>query len=138
LEGAVWQGSPNGYRQDACVEFGYGNVDWVGVFCCINQDWGSHRDLQCPCADDSCFLEASNFWWSYIDFFLLHFYIIPPGIPPIPPMPIPPISPPGMPPPGGIGGAFIFATEMTSSILSIIEAASLADLMICFLTASGS
>ena len=46
---------------------------------------------------------------------------------------MPPGIPPGIPPPGGIGGAFIFAEEMTSSIFRIIAAASVVDLVICFL-----
>src|SRR5579875_2261731 len=51
--------------------------------------------------------------------------------PPIPPAPAPP-------PPGGVGGVFILLDAITSSILSIIEAASVADLIICSLTAEGS
>lgn len=52
-------------------------------------------------------------------------------------MPMPPI-PPIPPPPGGIGGVFIFPEAITSSIFRINVAASVQDLIICFLTAMGS
>ena len=65
-------------------------------------------------------------------FVLTYFITLPvPGYPPMPPMP-PPI------PPGGIGGAFILVAEIMSSILRIMDAASFADLIICFLTERGS
>jgi len=72
LEGAIGQSSAYSDRQNVCFELAYCYVDWVCVFFCINQDWGSHRDLQCACTDDSCFLEASNFWWSNIHCFFYH------------------------------------------------------------------
>src|SRR6185503_16508173 len=52
------------------------------------------------------------------------------SMPPIPP--IPPI------PPGGAGGPPDLLEAMTSSILRIMDAASVADFMTCSLTASGS
>ena len=60
-----------------------------------------------------------------------------PGIPPIPPIPpgIPPI-PPGIPPPGGPPLDLLDA--ITSSIRKSMQAASVADFIICSLITTGS